>query len=219
MLLRKQYIPELEGEFYTISEGSDICTPVLDLLDDVHYAGNPITVVEENAFQDVKRLKAIRLPRTVFYIGAYAFYACSVEEVILPDDLERISPWTFAYCDKLTSINFPVGLKEIPNYAFFDCDKFVTINLYDLVNLKTIGPKAFAHCHHLKAIRLPENLEVIENSAFRWCYDLEAINLPKSLRFIGEDCFTLSDKVTCVVTEDSYAHSYCVKNNLKVVFK
>lgn len=219
MLLRKQYIPELGDDFYTISNGSDICTSVLDLLEDVTYAGNDIEVVEAYCFQNVNRLKAIRLPKTVFYIGEYAFYSCSVEEIILPDNLEQISPWTFAYCNKLTTINFPVNLKEIPAYAFYDCEKFKHLGLSNLTSLKTLGPKAFAHCHSLEVVKLPSNLEVIENSAFRWCYNLKVINLPDTLRFIGEDCFTMCDDITCVVTENSYAHNYCLKNKLKVVLK
>jgi len=50
-------------------------------------------------------------------IGDYAFDACAVTEVNLPDGLVTIERYAFYGCDKLTELNIPDSVTSIGNYA------------------------------------------------------------------------------------------------------
>ena len=52
-------------------------------------------------------------------IGAYAFYGCdNLEEVSLPQSLQRINVLAFGGCKKLASITIPRNVTDIGDYAF-----------------------------------------------------------------------------------------------------
>ena len=54
---------------------------------------------------------------------------------------------------------------------------------------------AFAHCHNIKLILLPNTLKKIGKLCFLYCYGLVYIKIPFSTQYIGDDAFTATDKL------------------------
>jgi hypothetical protein len=62
-------------------------------------------------------------------------------------------------------------------------------NIYNINNLKTIGPHAFDHCVKLKNIDLPDSLESIEHNAFD-STAIKHIYIPPKISILNEEVFT-----------------------------
>ncbi len=113
---------------------------------------------------NISTLQAVTLPDSLVEIGERAFYGTLLENVDLPDKLEKIKKSAFSSCYKLTSITIPSGVTEIDSYAFLDCESLEFVALPD--NLTTIGHQAFYGCSSLTEIKLPKSITNIESSAF-----------------------------------------------------
>lgn len=83
-------------------------------------------------------------------IEEHTFVGCKFYSFILPITMKKISPFAFANCQNITSINIPNSVTEI-GYDAFDC------------------------CSSLKNIHFGESLEIIGNSIFQGCDKIEKI--------------------------------------------
>ena len=81
------------------------------------------------------------IPETVSYIGDYAFYCCSLENVDLPNSVIAIGDYAFGYCVELTVITIPETVTELADYLFYGCCKIEKIILHN--NIVKIGSYAF----------------------------------------------------------------------------
>lgn len=104
--------------------------------------------------------------------------------ITLPDGVEIIEAYAFAYCKKISSMTFPTSLQEIKDGAFLYC-KFKNAEFG--TNLKTIGDGAF-YMSSLENVTFNEGLTSIGESAFAYG-DLVSVNLPSSLTKIGVTAF------------------------------
>ena len=64
--------------------------------------------------------------------------------------------------------------------------------------VKVIGDGAFASCHSLTSINIPNSVTTIGNSTFDWCESLTNINIPNSVTTIGEHAFSDCDSLTSI---------------------
>lgn len=162
-------------------------------------------------------LEAVSFPKHLRYLGASAFGACellttvflpgqvklgvsvfedcsSLQEVILPDDLERLDNSSFKNCRKLCSVKLPYKLRYIGNYAFDACNSLKSIALPESVD--TIADGAFSSTS-LKKIILPDNLRYLGAYTFRDCRLLSSISLPDKLEVLRigtfDDCSSLHE--------------------------
>ena len=124
------------------------------------------------------RESAVRIPQTikdypVTSIGNMAFGKCAetLEEVTVPNGVEKICEEAFRDCVALKRVNLPEGLREIED-------------------------DAFAGCCELSEVELPEGLTAIGNSAFKGCGKLTDINIPGTVERIGDNAFA-----GCGITE------------------
>ena len=113
-------------------------------------------------------LTSIRIPDRCLGLGDDVFQLCaSLEEAILPEELDNIPERFFSYCYSLEKIKIPT-------------------------KCKWIGEQAFFLCINLKEVRFNDNLEEIYDGGFDNC-GLSTICLPESLKRIGSVCFSAND--------------------------
>lgn len=164
---------------------------------------NPYFVIRDDVLynKDLTELKfcsplksgSVVIPGTVRKIENYAFYDCSISEVIFPDGIEELC--SLQKCDNLKRVYIPSSVKSIPSGAFIDCYNLKNIELPD--GLETIGNCAF-NGSGLTDIYLPDTVSVIEIGAFSGCKSLKSIRLSKNLQDIA-DAFDGCDAITDVV--------------------
>lgn len=115
---------------------------------------------------------------TVTGIGDNVFAECEdLEDVVMPDTVEKIGKYAFDCCVNLKSVTFPENLKQIYTGAFFGCRKLKSIELPKA--LESIGESAFSHCSNLVTLEIPESVECIG------AYALSADRLHRVL-FLGD---------------------------------
>ena len=146
-------------------------------------------------------------------IDYMAFYLCdSVKSIVLPDGLSSIGAHAFGKCSNLTSINIPDGVNVISDGAFLGCSSLTSISIPD--GVWSIGTEAFCACSSLTSITIPDSMIYIDSYAFLSCSSLTSITLPDSVTSIGNNAFMGCDSLTVKCVENSYAHTYCVNNNI-----
>lgn len=152
-------------------------------------------------------------------IPAHAFQETHLRYIDLPDNLEKINDWAFAF-STLKKVNLPASLNYIGLSAFRSCkhltgtlvipEKVSEIQVATFLGavgieeiklpagLKKIGEYAFDD-NYLKKMTLPEGLEEIGEAAFARSSLLKEIILPESVKTIGKDCFNQSPLLEKVV--------------------
>lgn len=147
-------------------------------------------------------------------IAGNAFSGCEeLENVVLPDGLEKIGDFAFMDCSKLETVVLPESLQEIGEAAFSNCICLVKIDLPN--GLQILGERAFMDCVSMGAIRIPDTLKEIRRSSFLRCDGLEEIMIPGGVAIIGENAFSACDNLEKVVLENGvseigeYAFFYC----------
>lgn len=108
----------------------------------------------------VKNIRKIVISEDVTAIGEFSniagvFCDCvNLEEVVLPQNLEKIGAYAFYNCYRLKNIDIPETVTSIGEYAFFGCGYLEEITIPTGVDV--IGKDAFGDCIRLSKI-------VIEN--------------------------------------------------------
>ncbi len=119
-----------------------------------------------------------------------------ITEIEIPDSIEVINDWAFAYWTSLTSVTIPDTVTQIGLFAFINCTVLTNIKLpahITMINgssfsstgltsltipdgVTSIGHEAFSNCSSLTCITLPDSLTNINSWAFGWCDNLTTIN-------------------------------------------
>ena len=111
----------------------------------------------------------------VIAIGERAFTENSVlEEIVLPDSVERICTWAFYGCTSLEKIVM-CGVKRIDSSAFADCYKLKSVDFSE--GLVYIGDTAFSSCSSLEEVYVPASLVYIGEGAFNYCISLRSFSV------------------------------------------
>lgn len=155
---------------------------------------------------------SVTVPEGIVTVGYECFAGHSeIEEIILPESVQRIDSYAFSRCENLHQITFSTGLKAIGLAAFESCTGLQTLTLPEGLeqievdsfsmcenlrqvsfpsSLKTLGMGAFNRCTGLRQAALPEGLETIGRGAFNRCTGLQEITLPNSLTAIEANAFS-----------------------------
>jgi len=170
--------------------------------------------IHEYAFKNCEKLQSVVLPTGIDEIPVRLFsFFENLESVVIQNGVKKIDEYAFQYCKNLASISFPDSITNIGKAAFYDCDSLTNISLPG--DLTSIGEDAFFSCENLESVYIPNGLTSIGVDAFSFCYKLESINIPSSVTSIGEGAFRYSRRISAKVVENSYAHNYCIENNIK----
>ncbi len=90
-------------------------------------------------------LETIILPNTIEYIADYAFAFCTkLSSITLPESVIEIGPYAFSYCKSLSSVTIPASVSGIGRGAFSLCDSLTDVYISDLaawcnINFAVIG--------------------------------------------------------------------------------
>ncbi len=114
----------------------------LQVIYDVALAYNPVmdtallrnTKVNELAksvFNSDVSLKYLSLPDALKTIGDYVFYKCTMEKIVLPENVEEIGAYTFANSPDLKALYVPATVKKISDKAFRSTENVTVYCLAD----------------------------------------------------------------------------------------
>ena len=147
-----------------------------------------LKTISDYLFIENLMLEEVVVPEGIEKIGCNAFEKCkNLKKITLPKSLKTIDKSAFSYCRNLEKIEIPKEVEVIGDSTFLGCYNLKTITIPK--SLKTIGGSAFFACENLEEIEMPEGIEAIGNSTFSVCKNLKTITLPKSLKIIGSSAF------------------------------
>lgn len=152
-----------------------------------NFDGLTVTGIASNAFKQKSAIEDVRIPDTVAFIGAYAFYGCTkLRSVIIGNGVTSIGDHAFNGCVSLTGINIK-NAESVGEYAFNNC---TSLTEFSSSALKTIGKRAFWKCAALDYLKFSEGLEEIDDYAFAECSSIPSLKFPNSLKKIGISSFS-----------------------------
>ncbi|WP_439432809.1 leucine-rich repeat protein [Segatella copri] len=165
------------------------------------------SVLGANAFNGVKHLISIKIPKSIKKIGDNAFNSCSVRDVIFQEkqniEIEerafnssdianinlpigsKLGEWCFAWCNKIQNIILPEALEIIPDNCFFQ-SSLSSVSIPSSV--KIIKRNAFNECR-LDSVSLP-GLTYIGDYAFAYNHNLKELRVPSTLEKIDDGAFS-----------------------------
>ena len=128
-------------------------------------------------------------------LGPRAFYKCTALRHISlelsehgPTKLLRSLPERCFLEAGLAELNLPPEFSRMGSAA---CERCLQLQLVDLsrTEIKEIMSCAFAHCKHLRTLRLPGKLRKIQQEAFLKCTSLTEVHVPPTLLYIARRAF------------------------------
>ena len=148
----------------------------------------PLTIIEDYAFNECKNLTSVTIGNSVTSIGDSAFYYCfSLTSVTIPDSVTTIEDWAFGDCSSLTSVTIGDSVTTIGGGAFSGCTSLTSVTIPDSVT--EIGERIFFYCTSLTSVNIPDNVNSIGDSAFGSCSSLTSVTIPDSVTSIGDYAF------------------------------
>ena len=162
------------------------------------------------SYKTLQTLDVSGVTNTEFADEAFKGYY-NLQQLALPEGLQKVSYMMVAGCKNLQSINIPASVEEIEQSAFEDCRSIKSITFggssagapgrfnapaASASQLKKIGNWAFYNAHELQHLDIPEGVTEIGDGAFYGCTYLEDMTLPASIQAIGDNCFALCTKLT-----------------------
>lgn len=85
-----------------------------------------------------------------------------VNKIIIPESVEEIREYSFAFMDKLESITIKKGVKDIAEGICYGCNNLKKISLAG--SIENIASSAFANCKKIKKITIPKDNEFFKIS-------------------------------------------------------
>lgn len=72
-----------------------------------------ITAISDVAFENCTKLKLVKIPETITYVGRRAFRGCkSLQNIVLPNSLKKIGFLAFENCSSMSECVLPEGVKS-----------------------------------------------------------------------------------------------------------
>ena len=151
----------------------------------------PITVIDNEVFQDCETLASIKIPEGVTSIGNSAFKNCkNLASIDIPKGVTTIENYTFQGCKNLVRINIPESVISIGIQAFEGCANLKDVYIYDLSKWCELD---FNHA----------SSNPLNNGANLWCNDELVTNLPEGITHLGQFQFIGCASFTKLTTPPS----------------
>ena len=101
----------------------------IDSLREIHFADG-LVVIETDCFAMDSAVHSIQLPATLKSIGHAAFYKTRLYEIVIPDSLEVVGNYAFAYNNQVRRIVIGPNVKNIGSFAFADYYELEDVTTY-----------------------------------------------------------------------------------------
>lgn len=164
---------------------------------------NSLISIGDASFRACKKLDDIILPESLKKIGSHAFYGAALKKITIPNNVEKVEPWTFLRCENLSQVILPEEIMYIDRGAFAYCLNLTQINIPQSV--EKIGQEAFYNCRSLTQIEIPSSVTSIGLDAFECCSSLTQIKIPSSVTYIGNAAFGSCSSLTQIEISSSVA--------------
>ena len=139
-----------------------------------------------------KNQMSYSVPASVVSIGYAAFSFCSLKSINIPDGVEVITDYAFAYSAEIEII-------EIPDTVVY------------------LGEDAFDSCTSLKGAILSASLTSIYDYVFYGCDKMTEIVIPDSISSIEPTAFIVTHLSTVYGVTGSYAETFAVDNGFDYI--
>ena len=96
-----------------------------------------------------------------------SFAPAGLTSYTIPDGVQTIGFYSFAFCDSILSYTIPEGVSVIEYSAFLGCRELVSIVISESV--KRIDDSAFSSCFKLTEAYIPDNAEISDYGIFGGC--------------------------------------------------
>ena len=123
-----------------------------------------------------------------------------VQNLVIPGDLQAVSPYAFTDCSTLRSVTCEDGVRTIGASAFAGCFNLASVTLPS--TLTSIGSRALADCTTLTVIDVPEGVNELTSSLFSGCTALTGVALPTTLKTIASSAFANCTALTGIILPD-----------------
>lgn len=114
-------------------------------------------------------------------VDLMVYHSTSLVGITLPPSIQRVD---FNGCHSLQEVVLPEGLEKIGSFCFKDCHSLERVILPSTV--KKIDSWAFENCRRLTQLELPEGLESLGHDVFKGCRRLGRIRIPSTMKEIGK---------------------------------
>ncbi len=98
-----------------------------------------------------------------------AFNEIPYYDITLPEGLETIEKYAFAFSSRLCNINIPESVQSIGDYAFFSCPNLEEVTLSE--NCQEIGEFAFFNCRCMEKITIENDSMAMNFRSYGYCAD------------------------------------------------
>ncbi len=184
------------------------------------YVPEGVTKIGYMTFANMDNLSSITLPSTLTTLGYGVFYDSGITSLTIPggvtlwgdyynkyySDNESILSRLCIQCDNLTNVVIEDGVSIIPQYAFASCHALKSVSLPN--TLTKIGDGAFNNSNYLSSIVIPPNVTTINKLAFNLCDGLAAIYFLNPYTSIYDNKQTISTSAIIYGFSGSTAEAY-----------
>ena len=180
---------------------------------------NSVMTIGEGVFNDCKKIKSIKLSKSLKSLPSSFCPNCSslTEIVIIPNSVTSIGDLAFYGCSSLTSLTIPSGVTTVGNNTFNNLPALQSIVLYSAPkNMLFSQCPALTHItwnvksgvdsqkpfneikNQILSFTIGEDVEYIPANICNGMINLESIVIPTNIKQIGSHAFANCNKLTLV---------------------
>jgi hypothetical protein len=166
-----------------------------------------VTTIYHGAFRGCSYIREVNLPKSLKYIGNYAFaFIRDLERIAIPEGVVALGMGAFRNCEGLKEIVIPASVLRIGNDCFYTCKSLERAVIGD--GVVNIEDWAFRQCEHLSSVVISKSVVNIGESAFYDDVLLMRLDIPENVEKIGDNAFYHRRGMTLGVHIGSAADRY-----------
>lgn len=163
--------------------------------------GDQVQLEGNSQFENCKNLSEVILPDELNLISPQMFKGSGFTEIILPSSTTEIGDAAFYDCKKLKQAIIPNKVTSIGVKAFYQCGKLAHLKISNKTT--QILDDAFGSCIDLTRLIVPNSVTKIGTAAFAGCEKLISVTLPKTLGNIPDSCFASAKQLIDIKIPDT----------------